>query len=132
MVLKSHQALCHPRLSPALKPLTSLAPPPLLQLLQIPPCMPKASFLSSTELAAYEIPALGWPTASQAQHVPTPNHHLLQTLSISFISCLTATLEPLIHELEISMVIGTFCSILSSLLPRTVTGIQQTINMLHE
>lgn len=128
LVLTRHQAQGHPRLflDHSLPLLTSSDPTASNPTL---PTIPKASFLSSTEPAAYQISALGWPTASQAQHVPNPNHHLLQTWSISFISCLTATLEPLIHELEISITVVTFCSVLSSLLPRTVTGTQHTINI---
>lgn len=95
------------------------------------PALPKipASFLSSIEPAAYQISALGWPSVSQAQHVPNPNHHLLQSWSVSFISCLTATLKTLIHEPEISIMVVTFCSVLSLLLPRTVTDTQETINI---
>lgn len=96
----------HPAILDSLRPLTFYCWPSLLQLLQVPPSMatvPKAAFLPTMEPAAQQLSALGWPIAFQVQCVSSQSRCLPQTWSISSISRLTPTLEPLIHKLEISI-----------------------------
>lgn len=117
LVLTRCQESCAPRFSPALRLLTS--PDGLCS-----SCFrshlthqqsPKQLLLNHR--ASCPLDLCSWMAhCLPSSTCPNQTHWLPQTWFISFTSCLTATLQPLLREFEISLMAVTFCSVLSALL----------------